>query len=98
MAKARNGDLFLLQQNLYRYTPALNKLVQQTKRLTDYIFITSTRDSAYFIIKLSIDIFRNGIRVYFKNEELILAHTGNEAHLEEISSIRLDIKQVVFCI
>lgn len=83
---------------MYRYVHAGNKLIQETKRISDYIFLTSTRDSAAFIVKLSIDIFRNGIRVFYRNEELTLAHTGDQKTLEEISSIRLDIRHVIFCV
>lgn len=96
--RTRNGELLLLEHNLYRYIPSVNKLIQETKRITDYIFLASTKDSAYFIIKLSIDIFRNGIRIFYKNEDMILAHTGDQAILEEISSIRIDIRQVIFCV
>ena len=80
--RARNGDIFLLEHNLYRYFSQTNKLVQQTKWISDYIFLTSTRDSIALILKLSIDIFRNGIRVLYKNEQLTLAHAGDQKVLE----------------
>ena len=43
------------------------------------------------------DIFRNGIRVYFKDEEKVLMLTGNPKTLEDIVSIRIDIRSINFC-
>jgi hypothetical protein len=41
---------------------------------------------------------KNGIRVFYKNQDYILAHAGDQKILEEISSVRIDIRQVVFCL
>ena len=72
----RMGEILLLEQYLYRYAPSCNKLVQETKKISDYIFLTSNRDGNYLIVKTSIDIFRNGIRVYFKDQDIVLSLTG----------------------
>lgn len=41
---------------------------------------------------------KNGIRVFYKNQDYILAHAGDKIILEEISSVRIDIRHVVFCL
>lgn len=38
-----------------------------TRKLSDYIFITNSKENLYFIVKISIDIFKNGIRTHYKN-------------------------------
>jgi hypothetical protein len=50
--------------------------------MSDYIFLASLKDSNAFIVKLSIDIFRNGIRVFYKNTEIVLSLTGDQKVLE----------------
>ena len=49
------------------------------------------------MIKLSIDIFKNGIKVFINQTEIDLYFVGEEKLLEEVSNIRVDIKMVDFC-
>ena len=76
ISRTHSGEILLLEQFLYRYAPSCNKLVQETKKISDYIFLSSSRDGSYIIVKTSIDIFRNGIRVYYKDQDLTLLFTG----------------------
>jgi len=49
------------------------------------------------VIKISIDIFKNGIRVFINHVEVDLFFCGEESLLDEISNIRVDIKAIDFC-
>lgn len=60
--------------------------------------ITENKENTYLIIKSSVDIFKNGLRVYYKDEDFIISPTGNKSLLEELSNIRVDIRSVNFCL
>lgn len=76
-----NGDILILEQVLYRFNPPSNKIIQETKKINDIIFLTEYKESSYLIIKTSVDIFKNGIRVYYNDEDFILSPTGNQTLL-----------------
>ena len=35
-----NGDILILEQVLYRFNPPSNKIIQETKKINDIIFLT----------------------------------------------------------
>ena len=83
---------------LYKYTPSANKLFQLSKKINDLIFLSEYKESSYLIVKVSVDIFKNGIRVFYQDEDYVLVATGNEVLLTEMATIRVDIRSVNFCI
>lgn len=38
-----NGDILILEQMLYKYTPSANKLYQLSKKINDLIFLSEYR-------------------------------------------------------
>lgn len=49
------------------------------------------------VVKMSIDIFRNGIRVFLNHNEVDLFFVGEQELLEEMMNVRVDIRNVEFC-
>lgn len=58
----------MLEQMVYRYSIEDNKLSQQSKRINDHIFLAQSHEHGFLVVRMSIDIFLNGIRVYFANK------------------------------
>lgn len=49
-------------------------------------------------IRLSIDIFRHGIRLYINDKYENLLPSGNPSMANEIEHIKIDLKHVDFCL
>lgn len=58
----------------------------------------SSYDFNYMAIRLSIDIFKHGIRIYIADRYQTLIPSGNPQLSGEIESIKIDIKHVEICL
>jgi len=59
--------------------------VQESKKITDCIALIPSHEYKYLIIRISIDIFKHGIRVYMKDKfHAILLPTGDPSTSEYI--------------
>lgn len=83
---------------VYRYDIESNTVHQDSKKINDYIYLASNSDFNFLIIQLSIDIFRNGIRIYINDKYKSLVAAGNQFAASDIENIRVDIKNIDFCI
>ncbi len=82
---------------MYKYSTLENKLSQQTKKITEHIFLARSHDFEFMVVRMSIDIFRNGIRVFLNHIEIDLFFVGDQDLLEEMLNVRVDIRNVEFC-
>lgn len=83
---------------VYRYVVDENKLYQESKRINDGIFLTSSNIHKYIVLRLSTDIFRHGIRIYYDDKYDTVYPSGNPTLAAEIEHIRIDIKHIDFCV
>lgn len=67
----------MYDQMIYKYAMDQNKLYQESKKINDGIFLTSSIEFNYLIIRLSIDIFRHGIRLYYNDKYETIYPSGN---------------------
>lgn len=67
----------MYDQMIYKYAMDQNKLYQESKKINDGIFLASSIEFNYLIIRLSIDIFRHGIRLYYNDKYETIYPSGN---------------------
>lgn len=91
-------DIYFLEGMVFRYSTASNKIFQESKKIGDHIYLSSNSDCSFMVILLSMDIFRNGIRIYINDSYETLFPAGNQAVAHSLEHLRIDIKTVDFCI
>lgn len=74
----------MYDQMIYKYAMDQNKLYQESKKINDGIFLASSIEFNYLIIRLSIDIFRHGIRLYYNDKYETIYPSGNPSMANEI--------------
>jgi hypothetical protein len=52
-------------------------IYQQSKKLNEYIFLAPNADYNFIVIMTSPDIFRNGIKIFIDDKEVMLAAAGS---------------------
>lgn len=93
----RGREIYLFDQMVYRYSIDENKLFQESKKVNDCIYLAQSAEHNYFLVRLSTDIFRHGIRVYYKDQYDVIYPSGNPSLASEIEHLKVDIKHVEFC-
>ena len=64
----RGREIYLCDQLIYRYNIDENKLYQESKKINDCIYLAPSHEHCFMAIRLSIDIFRHGIRIYINDK------------------------------
>ena len=91
-------EIYLYDQMVYRFEIQGNKLHQESKKISDALCLVPSMDHSYLLVRLSIDIFRHGIHVYFGDKHETVFPSGNPEMATEIEHIKIDLKQVDFCL
>lgn len=94
MAFSKGKEIFFFDQMVYRYAVEENKLYQESKKINDGIFMAPSNLHQFIVLRLSTDIFRHGIRVYFDNKYDTIYPSGNPTLASEIEHVKIDIKHV----
>ena len=91
-------EIYLYDGAIYRYSIDENKLFQESKKVNDCLCLVNSEEHSYMAVRLSIDIFRHGIRIYHQDKYDILLPSGNPTLSSEIENIKIDLKHVDFCV
>jgi hypothetical protein len=94
----RGKEIFLFDQMVYRYAIDENKLYQESKRINDGICLAQSSIHNYMVVRLSTDIFRHGIRIYYDDKYDTVYPSGNPSLATEIEHIKIDLKHIEFCL
>ena len=72
----KHQEIFILENYVYKYSIPENKICQETKKIPEAIFLARSYDFNYLVIKLSIDIFKSGIKLFINQTEIDLYFVG----------------------
>ena len=80
----KDQHLYLFEQMAFKFNIQENKLYQLSRKINDCLCFVESHDFEYLIIKLSIDIFKNGILIYAADVNEVLMPSGNPSMVGEI--------------
>jgi hypothetical protein len=78
----KGREIYLYDQMIYRYAIDENKLYQKSQKISDCLCMVPSVDHNYLVVRLSIDIFRHGIRIYRGDKYETVMPSGNPALAE----------------
>jgi hypothetical protein len=92
--------LYILEKNMYQLELAKPRVIKElAKQICRHLhLLINSENGELYILQACRDIFKDGIRLWSKEGEVILYLAGSEEYVGQMNQIQMHLEDVLFCL